>query len=294
MYPARGRSCAPKVVAIKGHLELMLDRPDGHPIQIFRCIFCGSERACRPGWTMRCHACLDDRTAQVWLDDAETAYRDWLAGMDAHEASEVERELCAYAMCDNRELDALDIASFLAADTLAFEMDRRAQSGLTLLATDLWGAPWTYDPDRKISHGTWATHDACGRVGKLAPGRGHTECQFCPPDSSSRAHRGRQNDKHLLYLVGFDNLIKFGHGDEARVRAHVRAGATVIQVIEASHSEVVRSELVLKRKYARIKRRTSARRMPTTFGAGTEVLPRSMTFNLNDLITGADVSHRYR
>ena len=88
------------------------------------------------------------------------------------------------------------------------------------------------------SHGTWARHEICGKVQKLTPGRGRNECRNCPPDPSSRTHRARAGDRHLLYLVRLGRMQKFGHGDEARVRAHLRAGAEVVQVIEATHAEV--------------------------------------------------------
>src|SRR5687767_12007475 len=54
----------------------------------------------------------------------------------------------------------------------------------------------------------------------------------------------------------------------------------------------VRAELVLKRKFARVKRE-SGRVMPTTFGAGTEVLPESAGFDLRDMLSGADVTCRF-
>lgn len=90
------------------------------------------------------------------------------------------------------------------------------------------------DPNKTIFHETWAVQDACGRVQKLEPNSGHTECQFCPPDASSRTHRARQDNRQLLYMVGFEDLLESSHGDEARIGAHLRAGATVIQVVEAS------------------------------------------------------------
>ena len=136
----------------------------------------------------------------------------------------MQASLREFANIGDAELTSHDIADFVAAGCLTAELDRRAQTGWTLLGTDICGMPWYYDPDEIASHGTWALHDACGRVQKLAPGRGHTECRSCPPDPASHTHRARQEDKHFLYLVGFKDLIKFGHGDEARVRAHLRAG----------------------------------------------------------------------
>jgi hypothetical protein len=73
------------------------------------------------------------------------------------------------------------------------------------------------------------------------------------------------------------------------VRAHLRAGAKVIQVVEALHGDVVRAELVLKRKYAGIARQTNSP-MLRTFVAGTEVLPAAMMFNLTEALKGDDVT----
>jgi hypothetical protein len=74
--------CAQYAELIKGHLQLIQDRPDGQPIQIFQCIRCGSKRAGRPGWTTRCHVCHDKRTAAIWLERSEALYRDWLADLN--------------------------------------------------------------------------------------------------------------------------------------------------------------------------------------------------------------------
>lgn len=86
--------------------------------------------------------------------------------------------------------------------------------------------------------------------------------------------------------------MKFGHGDAVRVRAHLREGAKVVQVIEATHGEVVRAELVLKRRYPGVARE-KGQPMPATFGAGTEVLPESMVFDLSGALHGDDVSFRF-
>jgi hypothetical protein len=116
---------------IKGHLQLIQDRPDGQPIQIFQCIRCGSERACRPGWTTRCHVCHDKRTAGIWLERSEALYSDWLADLNQQEAHELETDVRKFANIGNEDLTALDIAYFVSAEILAIEMDRRAQTGWT-------------------------------------------------------------------------------------------------------------------------------------------------------------------
>ena len=63
----------------------------------------------------------------------------------------------------------------------------------------------------------------------------------------------------------------------------------MIQVVEALHGDVVRAELVLKRKYAGIPRQRNRPMLPT-FGAGTEVLPAAMMFDLTEALDGDDVT----
>jgi hypothetical protein len=156
-------------------------------------------------------------------------------------------------------------------------MDRRAQTGWTLLGTDICGMPWYYDPNEATSHGTWAVHDDCGRVQKA----GTRPQPHRMPALSARpgvAYPPRPPGGQALPIPGrLQGPDQVWHGDEARVRAHLRAGAKVIQVVEALHGDVVRAELVLKRRHAGIPREIN-RPMPRTFGAGTEVLPAAMMF----------------
>lgn len=274
-------------------LEIVEDRPDGQFIQILRCRRCGSTRACRPGWTTRCHVCVDARTSLQWIDGWLDLYR--TIGPDSDlSTAEVEVEVRAFAGTRAGEaLTDLNRAEYVLDLLQTEEVQRRARTGWTLLASDLYGLPWYDDPEPRASHGTWARHDACGKVQKLNSGRGRTECAHCPPDAASRTHRARATDPHLLYLVRHGSLQKYGHGDEARVRTHLRGGAEVVQVLEASHAEVVAAELTLKRTHARRLRLPRGHQLPISFGAGTEVLPTSIVVDLADVLAGVDVRHRF-
>lgn len=143
------------------------------------------------------------------------------------------------------------------------------------------------------SHGTWARHDTCGKVQKLNPSQGRTECRHCPPDPESRTHRARAGDRYLLYLVRQRAVQKFGHGYEARVREHWLGGAEIMQVIEATHTEVVTAELALKRRHGRRLRVPRRRHLPKSFGAGTEVLPASIPIDLTTVLSGVNVTSRF-
>ena len=96
----------------------------------------------------------------------------------------------------------------------------------------------------------------------------------------------------MLYVLGCEDLLKIGHGDGARISVNLRAGVTVIQVVEASHGEVVRAERALKRQYAEILRETN-RPIPPAFGTGTEVLPLAMVFDVRQELGGDDVTFRF-
>lgn len=285
--------CARCAELTKDQLELVEDRPDGQFIQILECRRCGSARACRPGWTTRCHICMDERTSAEHIDAWLELYQ--TIGSDSDLTSnEVESEVREYAGLSAKEpITDRDRAEYAVALLVEEEIELRERTGWTLLATDLYGLPWWFDLEPKGSYGTWARHDVCGKVQKLNPGRGRTECRHCPPDPQSRTHRARAGDRHLLYLVRLGRLQKFGHGDEARVRAHVRAGAEVVQVLEATHAEVVAAELLLKRRHNRRLRAGRHSRLPSSFGAGTEVLPASIPIDLTTVLSGADVAFRF-
>lgn len=278
---AQCKACADLV---ENQLEVILDEPDGQAIKILRCTRCGFTRSCRPGWTTRCHVCHDERTETGWLSELRAQFDEGLI-------DDVRRFIGA---SHQAPISDIDIADFVCAQALTDLMNSRARPGWTLLAVDVYGMPWRTDVPRSHSHGTWARHDECGTVQKLTPGRGRTECGVCRPRLGSRSHQARSNDPHLLYLVRYKRVQKFGHGDERRVRAHLRAGAEVVQVLLATHADVVRAELMLRRRHAALSRPRRIRRLPATFGAGTEVLPRWVPVDLTAALHGDDVTHRFR
>jgi hypothetical protein len=183
------------------------------------------------------------------------------------------------------------VAEFLAATALEATLEFYRRPGWTVLAGDVHGLPWIGTQLDSASHGTWGRHDICGTVAKLSKGR--TECPTCPPEPDSRTHRARTNDPHLLYLVRYRHWHKFGRGDDRRVRAHLRAGAHAIQVLTATHADVVICENTLKRRYR--EHAVGAKpTMPITFGTGTEVLPARVPIDLTTVLpTGRDVTYRY-
>jgi len=160
----------------------------------------------------------------------------------AHPGNYVYRYVQRYGWREFARLDARQqisqryVHEYHAASRLLEVIDARARNRWTVLTTDVWGLPWVEEA-RSISHGRWAAHDECGTVQKLKAGR--VECRICPPEPDSRSNRARRDDPHLLYLVRYRGLKKFGHGDERRVRAHLRAtSAEVVQAVRARHGNV--------------------------------------------------------
>jgi hypothetical protein len=198
-------------------------------------------------------------------------------------------EVREFAGLDVRQqVSRRDVHEYHAASHLLEVIDARARPGWTVLATDVWGLPWL--AGRPISHGTWGAHDACGTVQKLKTGR--VECRVCPPEPDSRSNRARRDDPYLLYLVRYGRLLKFGRGYAGRVKAHLSAGAEVVQVIRARHEDVVTAELGLRARH-RSKIRTRRRGMATSFGTGTEVVPASTRIDLTEWLHGDDVTHQF-
>jgi hypothetical protein len=146
-----------------------------------------------------------------------------------------------------------------------------ARAGWTILAGDLKGLPWSrYGSE---SHGIWSRHDPCGTVQNV---RRLAECANCPPEPGSRSHRARSDHPHLLYLVRFHHprrgpLLKFGHGDRARVMAHLAGGGELVRVLRATHAQTVAAETALRVQYRR--RITGPiTGLPPSFGRGREVI----------------------
>lgn len=261
-------------------LELEADRPGGAEIWLYRCRLCGDVRSCRPGWHTRCHACLDDRTDQEWLQDQVVhCISMFAAGHVPSLLAGPDQVACGQPVTARMIVQA---ASCL---TVAERLARFERRGWTIVATDVWGLPWLGVRTRPVSHGTWGRHDACGTFSRMRAGS--VDCPVRGPQPGSRTHRARKDDPYLLYVVSYRRLVKFGVGTENRVREHQRANATVIQVLRASFADVVLAERALKTTHAAsiLNRRT--RRMPLSFGHGTEVL-RSTTISLTSALPNGD------
>ena len=182
------RDCARLV---EDSIVIVEARPGGAPIVIWECRSCRSTRACRPGWRTRCPICLDSRTslATAVVQNLE----------DHAEAEPAFRALTA----ETFEIPAGDVTAeqLLMAHSvlwLAQREDELTRPGWTVLASDYAGMPWE-SPDPSRSHGTWATHEACGTVQKI--GMARPECRTCPPTADSRTHRAKKDQPQLLYLV---------------------------------------------------------------------------------------------
>ncbi|WP_091451513.1 hypothetical protein [Actinokineospora iranica] len=294
--------CPACAAVVADQLEVVLDRPDGAPIQIRRCRWCGAERVCRPTWATRCHICLDDRTSPE--SEVMAMGRELVRRTDSEpDLADLVRSFLGLGK--ESRVPVRGAAEFAAATALVGELAEYEQPGWTVLAGDVHGLPWFGARWLTWSHGTWGRHDRCGRVRKLD--RGHTECAVCEPEPGSRTHRARADDQHLLYLVGHGDLVKFGCGYPARVRDHLREGAAPIQVLAARHADVAAAELALKRRYRnqvvaaeparkrRYREQVAAAELPRSFGAGTEVLAAGTSVDLYAVLPhGADVTHRYR
>lgn len=166
------------------------------------------------------------------------------------------------------------------------KVDGLQRPGWTVLATDVHGLPFALFPGPS-SHGTWAQHDACGSVRNITAAR--PECRACPPEQGSRTHRAKAEDLQYFYLVRYRDLLKFGHGDANRVRAHFRTGCVPVQILRARHKDVVTAELTLKRRY-RDKLITPVNwNLPHTFGSGTEVVQDDVRIDLGDFLNGINV-----
>jgi hypothetical protein len=213
-------------------MDVVWERPGGESIEILRCRWCGTARTCRPGRRTRCMVCLDERSGLFkgrGVGDVRSLGDRFLRVIAS--AFEIqERQV--------RWQHVWEVQNYLVVQQ---RLEALARPEWTLLATDIQGLPfWVGDR----SHGTWAQHDACGRIQKITAA--HPECRTCPLRPESRTHRARADEPQLLYLVRYRNLLKFGHGDANRVRAHLRAGCTPVRVLRARHREVVAAELALK------------------------------------------------
>lgn len=294
---------------VKDQQDLIYEKP-GEPdepgIQIFQCRACGATRSCRAGYSTRCHVCLDERSAASELTRARDACLAWFA-QDPLQALQAGRNL---SLAPGEAITARAIVEATSSLTIAAKMSRYERPGWTVLATDVHGLPWDGVAGRSVSHGTWGQHDACGAVAKLRRG-GTLDCPSCGPQPGSRTHEARRDEPYYLYLVTTGRVQKFGVGTEARVRAHQRAGATVTQVLTDSFAEVCRAERDLKKMHADLVlrkapadqarltyadwvRQRRARKMPASFGRGTEVVGRGVTISLTGVLPGGrDVTAQF-
>ena len=268
-------------------LELVADRPGGSQIRIYRCRLCGNQRSCRPGWLTRCHICLDERSHGPVITDAARRFRSTHSG-DAEFLPST--PLLGDALGRDADQAAVEASAAL---VLATAVRRAERPGWDVVATDVHGLPWTGSRTGATSHGTWATHRACGTIAKLRPDS--IDCPACGPAKGSRTHLARRDDPYLLYLVVHRGGQKFGIGDYRRVRSHQRDGAEVIQVLRAPFAHVVLAETALKRLHRdQIAGRTRDG-MISTFGQGTEVTPHRAVISLTDVLPGGrDVTYWFR
>ena len=254
-------------------MELAHDCPGGAAIQIYQCRRCGDLRSCRPGWHTRCHVCLDERSNNQQLNQNS---QDCLAVFAANPLLGLRcrpEPEPGPRTADHRPGHR---AGHRATLTVATALARLSRPGWTVIAADVWGLPWHGVRSRPLSHGTWGQHDDCGTITLLRTGS--VDCPACGSQPGSRTHRARQNDPYLLYQVTSKGLTKFGIGTEDRIRTHQRAGATVVQVLRSTFTEVVLAERKLKTSHADdILTRKTAGDQPAHSGAGTAVLPRGHT-----------------
>ena len=180
-----------------------------------------------------------------------------------------------------------------AALVLATAVRQAQRPGWDVVATDVHGLPWTGSRTAAASHGTWATHQACGTLAKLRPGS--IDCPACGPAKGSRTHLARRDDPYLLYLVAHRGWQKFGIGDYRRVRSHQRGGAEIIQVLRAPFAHVVMAEAALKRLHRDQIAGRSGRGMLRSLGQGTEMPRRRTLISLTEVLPdGQDVTSWFR
>jgi hypothetical protein len=266
---------------VSDQLEVVENQPGGAPIQIHRCRRCDSVRACRPGWTTRCHICLDERSAGSLVTQAGSEALNLLNDDPAlaHQARQF------LGLAPDQEISLRGAVESQSYVTLADEMSRRARPGWAVLAADVYRLPWTGIRAADTSNGAWGRHDRCGILANLRPGT--VDCPTCGPEPGSRTHLAGRDTPYLLYLVRTHRSQKFGVGDERRVRTHLRNGAEVMEVLEAPFEQVVLAETTLKRHHEQKIPGRPRRGMAESFGQGTEVTRHRTLINLTDVLLGA-------
>ncbi|OON30562.1 MULTISPECIES: hypothetical protein [unclassified Micromonospora] len=277
--------CYPCAALVADQMEPLGVLPDDSGVDLHRCRSCGTYRVCRTGWRTRCHVCLDERTAGQALVAGEQ-----LLARLPHEPALADqvRRFAGLPAADAIPVRAA--AEFRAAVALGEELDRRRRDGWTDVAGDVCGLPWHVERNATSSHGMWGVHDRCGSWQRL---RGRS-CPQCPPEPDDRSFAALRDTPYLLYVVRHRGLLKFGVGNEPRIRQHLRAGAELIEVIEGRHADAIAAEAILKRRKVPL-RKWRTWRMPTSFGRGTEVVRANVRIRLADVLPdGRDVNERFR
>ncbi|QDY08671.1 hypothetical protein FJK98_17240 [Micromonospora sp. HM134] len=260
----------------------------GGGVDVYQCRSCGSLRVCRTGWRTRCHICLDERSAGLSL----AAGARLLARLP-DEPGLADRVRRFAGLADPEPVSIRAAAEFQAAIALGEELDRRRRDGWADLAGDVHGLPWYGERQAPFSHGTWGLHLRCDSWQRLRD----RSCAQCPPEPEDRTFAALRDTPYLLYLVRHRGLLKFGVGGASRVRQHLRAGAQLVEVVEGRHADVIEAEAVLKRQKRAAGeplRWWRTRRMPESFGAGTEVVRNGVRIRLGDYLRdGIDVTSRF-
>ncbi|RAN94177.1 hypothetical protein LAH08_06012 [Micromonospora noduli] len=282
--------CPPCAALVADQMEPLGVLPADSGVDIHRCRNCGNHRICRKGWRTRCHICLDERSSGATLDTG----REILSRLSAEPVLAHQVRQFADVATDDA-VSTRAAAEFRAAVALGNDLDRRRGDGWTDLAGDVHGLPWYGQRRQSMSHGTWGVHLRCGSWQRLTgQGKG---CVACPPEAGDRSFTALRDTPYLLYLVKHRGLLKFGVGGTPRVRRHLRAGAELLEVVEGRHADVIAAEAILKRRKreaAKPLRAWRTRRMPTSFGRGTEVVRTRVRIRLTDVLPdGLDVTDRF-
>ncbi|MEU8377396.1 hypothetical protein AB0C22_30395 [Micromonospora sp. NPDC048894] len=260
----------------------------GGGVDVYQCRSCGSLRVCRTGWRTRCHICLDERSAGLSL-----AAGNRLLARLPDEPGLADQVRHFAGLADTDTIPTRAAAEFQAAIALGEELDRHRRDGWIDLAGDVHGLPWYGERQAPYSHGIWGLHLRCDSWQRL---RDRT-CAQCPPEPDDRTFAALRDTPYLLYLVRHRGLLKFGVGGASRVRQHLRAGAQLVEVVEGRHADVIEAEAVLKRQKraaGESLRWWRTRRMPESFGAGTEVVRNGVRIRLGDYLRdGIDVTSRF-
>jgi hypothetical protein len=119
---------------VADQLELVEDRPGGAAIQLHRCRLCGTSRACRIGWTTRCHICLDERSTGPDVTEAGKVHLALLDGNPRLAAQA--KQFLGLKTAEAMPLrSAIEAASYV---TLAEQLSRRDRPGWVIL--EMWKA----------------------------------------------------------------------------------------------------------------------------------------------------------